>query len=340
MDEEELARKAIEQQQLQTITSSPDILHQVLKRQADQDAERKELLKQQLTLQLQKPSRADLSPAAAFADMLNGSSHLAPAFEAQAQRGEKENEANQKLLAELTKPSLGGQGGGLSGIARLGGYQERLNKNATDAGMAFEHDPLLKNLKTVQNTVSRGAGLLNSGVPITAQNVSQLIQDFGNALSNGGHATEGLLQSQSYGSLAEKVNRLESRFGTVKDLRQDPGAKAILGQIAQGFNFLGHEYSNQAADQAENIHNSFLSSDNPKVLDTAKRKFKDYAPERYSAVYHDEAPAAEAAPVAPKKKLLGAVKAKASGPAVGTVEDGHRFKGGNPSDSANWELVK
>lgn len=29
-----------------------------------------------------------------------------------------------------------------------------------------------------------------------------------------------------------------------------------------------------------------------------------------------------------------------SGPAVGTVDSGYRFKGGNPSDKNNWEKVK
>jgi hypothetical protein len=32
--------------------------------------------------------------------------------------------------------------------------------------------------------------------------------------------------------------------------------------------------------------------------------------------------------------------AKNKGPAVGTVQQGYRFKGGNPSDKNNWEKVK
>jgi hypothetical protein len=34
------------------------------------------------------------------------------------------------------------------------------------------------------------------------------------------------------------------------------------------------------------------------------------------------------------------VKSTSGSPAVGTIEDGHRFKGGDPSKPENWEKVK
>lgn len=51
--------------------------------------------------------------------------------------------------------------------------------------------------------------------------------------------------------------------------------------------------------------------------------------EAFSETYsYREQPSAAPAPAAPKP------------PAVGTVQDGYRFKGGNPADQKNWEKVK
>jgi hypothetical protein len=36
---------------------------------------------------------------------------------------------------------------------------------------------------------------------------------------------------------------------------------------------------------------------------------------------------------------LGSITPTAGAPAVGTVKDGYKFKGGNPADKNNWEKV-
>ena len=43
---------------------------------------------------------------------------------------------------------------------------------------------------------------------------------------------------------------------------------------------------------------------------------------------------------APKAPVAPPAQKPSIGPTVGTVEDGYRFKGGNPADSKNWEKVK
>lgn len=53
------------------------------------------------------------------------------------------------------------------------------------------------------------------------------------------------------------------------------------------------------------------------------------------------APAVEAKPVPKAPAAVAPPAAKPStGPSVGVVEDGYRFKGGNPADPKNWEKVK
>jgi len=51
------------------------------------------------------------------------------------------------------------------------------------------------------------------------------------------------------------------------------------------------------------------------------------------------APAVEAKPI-PKAPAAPPAQKPSTGPVVGKVEDGYRFKGGNPADSKNWEKVK
>jgi hypothetical protein len=63
-------------------------------------------------------------------------------------------------------------------------------------------------------------------------------------------------------------------------------------------------------------------------VEGAKIRSKEAYDETYSYRSDRTTPAAPTAPAAPKP------------PAVGTVQDGYRFKGGNPADQKNWEKVK
>jgi hypothetical protein len=66
-------------------------------------------------------------------------------------------------------------------------------------------------------------------------------------------------------------------------------------------------------------------------VEGAKIRSKEAYDETYSYRSDRTTPAAPTAPAAP---------AAPKPPAVGTVQDGYRFKGGNPADQKNWEKVK
>lgn len=51
-------------------------------------------------------------------------------------------------------------------------------------------------------------------------------------------------------------------------------------------------------------------------------------------------PSTIAPPATPQKPAPPAAAGAQAGPAPGTVQDGYRFKGGNPADQANWEKVQ
>lgn len=63
-------------------------------------------------------------------------------------------------------------------------------------------------------------------------------------------------------------------------------------------------------------------------IEGAKARMREAYNDTYAYREQREGGAAPTAPAAPKP------------PAVGTVQDGYRFKGGNPADQKNWEKVK
>lgn len=163
----------------------------------------------------------------------------------------------------------------------------------------------------------------------------------------------------------------ESFINDLKALRDHPGLSQITGLIAGrapaitkegraaqalydkilakgGFEMLqqmreasktGGALGNVSNQEGKQLQASFAAIDRrqdaadvKKALDTAisdvegaRVRSREAFNETYS---YREQPSAAPAPAAPKP------------PAIGTVQDGYRFKGGNPADQKNWEKVK
>jgi hypothetical protein len=72
-----------------------------------------------------------------------------------------------------------------------------------------------------------------------------------------------------------------------------------------------------------------MGAESEKILRAAYKLSGDQAPLLL-------APSADA----PGMRTGGRQPAPKSGPKPGTIEDGHRFKGGNPADPNSWEAVR
>ncbi len=124
----------------------------------------------------------------------------------------------------------------------------------SDAGAAFDKDPLLKDMEKTHNSLDRAMGMINGKTPITAKNFAILQQDMINAMAPGGAATEGKVNREMVTTLSTMLNDIGQRFGSVSDLRkEDPGLfkqlGGLIGQIQGDYN---KAYENRVGDIKSN----------------------------------------------------------------------------------------
>ncbi len=122
-----------------------------------------------------------------------------------------------------------------------------------------------------------------------------------------------------------KLNTLKSQvgFGVLQDMRNNSKTGGALGAVsdAEGKRLEANLAALENAQSETQMRDSLQ-----KIVDYSAGA-KDRLRGAYNLKHGDKAPAGTQTTAAPK------------GPAVGAVERGYRFKGGNPADQASWEKI-
>jgi hypothetical protein len=151
----------------------------------------------------------------------------------------------------------------------------RQSTDASHAGQAFEHDPVIKGLRVQQNALGRAKGLLDGSAAINAKTLNAIQQDFINALAAGGAATEGKVNREMIQTLQMSLNDLKSKLGNQEDIRKsDPKTVEYLRGL---INQVGAEYNRALSEQANRVYSQYSDSTNPLTQKTIERKRQEYS---------------------------------------------------------------
>lgn len=229
-------------------------------------------------------------PNSARAQRVSGLLKTLPGLEGTPNLAPAEVEKLSGLLGKEVSGVYGMQGRELTGqrvndrteVMRQG-LEERRNVNSTHAGQAFEKDPILLQTKKTNNSLDRALSLLDGKEPITAKSFNVLQQDFINAMAPGGAATEGKVNREMVETAQASLNDLKLKFGDVADLRK--AQPQIVNNLRNLINQVKTDYQGAQAQQASDVHDSFVNSSNPMVQKTIKEKLQRYSPEVYQQKY-------------------------------------------------------
>jgi hypothetical protein len=126
-----------------------------------------------------------------------------------------------------------------------------------------------------------------------------------------------------FGPMAGRMTELKNKFGTSDpDIAALEAAQHQLGMVQQGVHGMRSAQGMQGAVDA--IMNGFHNS--PEAMQQAIQTVRNSAKTFSTAVGEKGQPGVGGIP--------------AAGPKMGAVEDGYRFKGGDPGKQASWEKVQ
>lgn len=232
--------------------------------------------------------------------------------------------------------------------------QQQLEEAKRQHGLAFSekviNNPIIQAATKNTNSLIRSEDILkNPKLPVTANDFNLAYQDYSNAVSQGGAATEGQIQRDLPESVTLEMNNLIKKYaGTSQDLRQTKAGKDLIDQLSGRITNVKEALGNAAGQQAEVFHSMAATSGNPYVADAAKGILKQYSPKTYAQTYGGNqvsAAAPASAPVAsPSAASPDAVTAQpdvgmATPPAAPQPKPEQGAVQYNPDDGKTYKVI-
>lgn len=167
-----------------------------------------------------------------------------------------------------------------------GTLNEKMNENANDVGKEIENHPMVTQLKGTTNSIDRALSLINGKTPLTTSAFNATQNDFINALSPGGAATEGKVSRELMEPIAAKINEIKTKYGNVSDLRT--AIPDVINNLRDQMYNVRDDYGQALAKQVKDLAQGYSASDNPKVQQILNQKIKRYTYQPSQRVGQDD----------------------------------------------------
>ncbi len=232
--------------------------------------------------------------------------------------GSETNAQNQSLQNTLSE--MKGMMGGAGGLANT-----RAAALAARAGTHGDNDKTLLALENSFNNFDKFQGMMDDPkTPVTEAIFNNMQEELTRAAKAGGGAggtADAAVVRDQMKTLAGSLNALQSKIGKIKDMRVQ--APQLFTQLQNFKNQLRSDFENAYGQRIDQLKNAYDIPANMLGV-----------PEIAEGV-HKKMDALKAARITGGKPL----SKKSDGPAVGSVKNGYRFKGGDPADQTSWEKM-
>lgn len=193
--------------------------------------------------------------------------------------GSDTNQQNQLMSNQLIS-TIGMMNGGGAGGA-LGEMRRR--KQISDAGAAFDKNPILLAVTKTTNSLDRAISMLTGKDPLTNSGFNLAQQDFIDAVASGGAATEGKVNREKAHALALKMEDLKSYFKPGTDIRKNSSAMKLVDQIMKQIAVVKHDYRQAAMQTVGDIESNYKQIDDEDLQKTVGEKVKRWNDRNWEA---------------------------------------------------------